>query len=99
MRRVFAILVANPLSLLGLVLVAIVVFSAVFADFITPFPSHVGAVVDFVNFNQPPHWPYISAPTSSDATSSRASFTPIACLSFLAWSCWQSRRRSASRSA
>jgi peptide/nickel transport system permease protein len=59
MRRVFAILVANPLSLLGLALVSIVVFSAVFADFITPFPSHVGAVVDFVNFNQPPHWPYI----------------------------------------
>jgi peptide/nickel transport system permease protein len=59
MKRVAAILIANPLSLLGLVLVAVVVFSAIFAGVITPFPSHVGAVVDFANFNQPPHWPYI----------------------------------------
>ncbi|WP_306117548.1 MULTISPECIES: ABC transporter permease [unclassified Roseitalea] len=59
MRRTFAILAANPLSLLGLVLVALVVISAVFADFIAPFPAHRGAVVDFANFNQPPQWPYI----------------------------------------
>jgi peptide/nickel transport system permease protein len=36
-----------------------VVLSAIFSDFITPFPSHVGAVVDFQNFNRPPGWPYI----------------------------------------
>jgi len=59
MKRTFAILTANPLSLLGLVLVFVVVFSAVFADFIAPFPEHAGAVVDFANFNQPPKWPYI----------------------------------------
>lgn len=55
--KTLSILVRNPLSLIGLVLVAIVVLSAIFADFITPFPEHVGAVVDFTNFNKPPHWP------------------------------------------
>jgi peptide/nickel transport system permease protein len=59
MRRTLAILVRNPLSLLGLVLVGAVVLSAVFADFIAPFPEHRGAVVDFANFNRPPEWPYI----------------------------------------
>ncbi|WP_313195464.1 ABC transporter permease [Shinella zoogloeoides] len=59
MKKPLVILTGNPLSLIGLILVAIVVFSAVFADFITPFPEHVGAVVDFANFNQPPHWPNI----------------------------------------
>ncbi|MEM5471859.1 ABC transporter permease [Hoeflea sp. AS60] len=59
MKRTFAILTANPLSLLGLILVFVVVFSAVFADFIAPFPEHSGAVVDFANFNKAPEWPYI----------------------------------------
>ena len=78
MKRTVAILLRNPLSLLGLVLIALVVLSAIFADFITPFPEHVGAVVDFANFNKPPAWPYIWAPTSSAATSSPASSTPTA---------------------
>ncbi len=59
MKRTLAILIQNPLSLFGLILVAIVVLSALFADFIVPFPAHKGAVVDFSNFNQPPKWPYI----------------------------------------
>ncbi len=59
MKRTLAILLRNPLSLLGLVLVGIVVLSALLADFITPFPSHAGAVVDFANFNKAPEWPYI----------------------------------------
>ena len=59
MKKTLVILTRNPLSLLGLVLVGIVVLSALLADFITPFPAHVGAVVDFANFNQPPHWPNI----------------------------------------
>src|SRR5690348_3688183 len=59
MRRTLYILLRNPLSLLGLALVSLVVLSAVFADLITPFPTHVGAVVDFANNNRPPHWPYI----------------------------------------
>jgi peptide/nickel transport system permease protein len=57
--KTLSILARNPLSLIGLVLVAIVVLSALLADFITPFPEHVGAVVDFTNFNKPPHWPNI----------------------------------------
>lgn len=59
MKKTLLILTRNPLSLLGLILVTIIVLAAVFADFITPFPDHVGAVVDFTNFNQPPHWPNI----------------------------------------
>jgi len=59
MRRTLAILASNPLSMLGLFLVGLIVFLAVFADFIAPFPEHRGAVVDFVNFNKPPEWPYI----------------------------------------
>ena len=43
----------------GWSLIALVVLSAIFADFITPFPAHVGAVVDFANFNKAPEWPYI----------------------------------------
>ena len=59
MKRTLAILIRNPLSLLGLALVAVVVLSAIFADFVTPFPEHAGAVVDFANFNKAPEWPYI----------------------------------------
>jgi peptide/nickel transport system permease protein len=55
--KTLSILARNPLSLIGLVLVGIVVLSALLADFITPFPEHAGAVVDFTNFNKPPHWP------------------------------------------
>jgi peptide/nickel transport system permease protein len=61
MTRTLSILLRNPLSLLGMVLIAIVVLSALLADFVTPFPSHAGAVVDFANFNKPPEWPYIMA--------------------------------------
>ncbi len=59
MKRVLFILVTNPLSLLGLVLVGVVILSALFADFVAPFPEHRGAVVDFSNFNKAPEWPYI----------------------------------------
>jgi peptide/nickel transport system permease protein len=54
MKRVFVILLRNPLSLLGVVLVSLVVLAAVFAGVIAPYPEHRGAVVDFVNFNKPP---------------------------------------------
>jgi peptide/nickel transport system permease protein len=59
MKRTLYILLRNPLSLLGLFLIGIVVLSAIFADFIVPFPSHAGAVVDFANNNKPPEWPYL----------------------------------------
>lgn len=54
MKRTCVILLRNPLSLLGVILVTLVVLLAIFADFISPFPSHRGAVVDFVYFNQGP---------------------------------------------
>jgi peptide/nickel transport system permease protein len=56
MKRTLAILVSNPLSALGVILVTAVVLSALFADFLVPFPEHRGAVVDFANFNKPPNW-------------------------------------------
>ena len=52
MRRTLAILLRNPLSLLGLALIALVVLSAIFADFITPFPTHAGAVVELAPTNR-----------------------------------------------
>ncbi|WP_421849375.1 ABC transporter permease [Oricola sp.] len=54
MIRTLRILSANPMSLLGLLLVALVVLAAVLAPLIAPFPTHNGAVVDFVYANQGP---------------------------------------------
>jgi peptide/nickel transport system permease protein len=54
MKLKIKILLANPLSVMGLLLISLVFGSAIFADFITPFPLHKGAVVDFSNFNQAP---------------------------------------------
>jgi peptide/nickel transport system permease protein len=48
----------KPAAVTGLGIVLLVTLGAVFADWITPFPSHVGSVVDFANANQPPHLPY-----------------------------------------
>ena len=58
MRRTAFILLSNPLSLFGVGLIVLVVLAALLADFVAPFPTHAGAVVDFVNFNKPPGWPY-----------------------------------------
>ena len=59
MKRALFILLRNPLSVLGLTLVGLVVLAAVFADYVAPFPDHKGAVVDFLNVNKPPEWPYL----------------------------------------
>ncbi len=59
MRRMLFILLGNPLSLLGLFLVAVVVLSALSADLITPFPADRGAAVHFEIANQAPAWPHI----------------------------------------
>ena len=59
MRRTAFILLSNPLSLFGVGLIVLVVLAALLADFVAPFPTHAGAVVDFTNFNQPPGWPYL----------------------------------------
>ncbi len=46
----------NPLSMVGLFLVALVVLMAVLAPLVAPYPQHAGAFVDFVNASQPPSW-------------------------------------------
>ncbi len=59
MKRTLTILLSNPLSLLGVILVSIVVLGALFADFIAPFPEHAGAFVDFANYNKAPSSEYL----------------------------------------
>jgi len=49
----------NPLSIIGLIIVVLVLFMAVFAPFITPFPEHVGPFTDFGNKSKPPSWTHI----------------------------------------
>lgn len=44
----------NPTALVGLVIVGIVVFMAVFAPFAAPYPQHAGKFVDFANASRPP---------------------------------------------
>jgi len=49
----------NPTAVIGAIIVITSVSLAVLAPYITPFPEHVGAVVDFRNRHQPPsavHW-------------------------------------------
>lgn len=45
---------ANPLSLAGMSIVVAVLFVAVFAPFITPYPKHAAAFVDILNASQAP---------------------------------------------
>ena len=54
MIRSVLILTRNPLSLLGLILVGLVIIAAVFASWLAPYPTHNGAVVDFLNNNRAP---------------------------------------------
>jgi len=49
----------NWLSVLGLVMVVTIVFLAVFAPYVTPYPQHAGKFVDFKNKNQPPSWQHL----------------------------------------
>jgi peptide/nickel transport system permease protein len=44
----------NRLSLIGLSTVSLVVFLAVFAPVVAPYPEHAGAFVDFANASRPP---------------------------------------------
>lgn len=44
----------NMLSIVGLVIVAGIIISAIFAPWITPYPEHAGPFVDFKNAGQPP---------------------------------------------
>ncbi|MDB4092028.1 ABC transporter permease [bacterium] len=54
MIRALRILAGNPLSLLGLILVVLIVLAAIFAPWLAPYPTHNGAVVDFLNNNRAP---------------------------------------------
>ncbi len=54
MSRGLRILASDPMALIGLILVAMVVCSAVLAPWIVPFPTHNGAVVDFIHANEGP---------------------------------------------
>ena len=54
MMRTLRILVANPLSLIGLSLVVLIILAALLAPWISPFPTHNGAVVDFAFANRGP---------------------------------------------
>ncbi|HLW90942.1 MAG TPA: ABC transporter permease [Roseiarcus sp.] len=49
----------NPMALIGLVLVALVIFAAVFADFVTPYPSHAGPIGDFGAMSARPSAQYL----------------------------------------
>ncbi len=44
----------SKLSVVGLVVVSIIVFFAIFAPFVSPYPEHSGAYVDFKNASNPP---------------------------------------------
>jgi len=44
----------NKSAVFGLILLMLIILSTIFAPFITPYPSHVGAVVDFENAGKPP---------------------------------------------
>jgi peptide/nickel transport system permease protein len=49
----------NRLSVIGLVIVLLVILLAIFAPWVTPYPAHAGAYVDFDNAGQSPsaqHW-------------------------------------------
>lgn len=45
----------NKLSMAGLIIVMISVLFALFAEYISPFPEHAGAFVDFSNTSMPPN--------------------------------------------
>jgi len=49
----------NWLSVLGLVMVVTIVFLAVFAPYVAPYPQHAGKFVDFKDKNQPPSWQHL----------------------------------------
>ena len=49
----------NWLSVVGLVMVIMIVFLAVFASYVAPYPQHSGKFVDFKGKNQPPSWQHL----------------------------------------
>lgn len=56
--KAWATFFANPLSVLGLVIVLVILVLSVFAGVLTPYPEHVGPVGDFSAMNAPPDGAY-----------------------------------------
>lgn len=52
-------LLKNKLTLVGLIIVTFVVLSAIFANFLAPYPDDVTGAIDFSLMNQPPSSQYI----------------------------------------
>jgi peptide/nickel transport system permease protein len=57
--RAWYIFRSNPLAVVGLFIVAAIVFIAVFADFIVPHPEHLGPIGDFTQMSAPPGGDYL----------------------------------------
>jgi len=53
-KRIWYSFSRNRMSIVGLSIVLLIVVAAVFAPFITPFPKHAGAFVDFSNAGKAP---------------------------------------------
>lgn len=49
----------NWLSVLGLVMVLAIIFLALFAPYVTPYPQHAGKYVDFKSIALPPSWTHL----------------------------------------
>ncbi len=49
----------NPMSIVGLITVSLVVFLAVFAPLVAPYPKHASKFVDFANASRPPGREYL----------------------------------------
>ena len=49
----------NPMSIVGLYTVSLVVFLAIFAPWVAPYPKHAGKFVDFANASTPPWGRYL----------------------------------------
>ncbi|MFV0386028.1 ABC transporter permease [Paracoccus sp. (in: a-proteobacteria)] len=50
---------ANPVAIIGALMVASVVLVAIFAPLLAPFPDHAGAVIDFRHKHAPPDGTYL----------------------------------------
>jgi peptide/nickel transport system permease protein len=46
----------NPLSIIGGTTVVVILFLAIFAPFVAPYPEHAKPFTDFANASQPPSW-------------------------------------------
>lgn len=49
----------NWLNVVGLVMVLMIIFLAIFAPYVTPYPQHAGKFVDFKAAMQPPSWNHL----------------------------------------